>query len=520
MIITIPGGGGSLFQCFSQFIHGKLDLHLLIRQEVVQELLDNREKYHLPKRQADTDDTPYPPSLNESIESDDDFIGFHNADQINSLSQQILTQLQKSLTLIDKLPTSPIISPNIHLPQSTISPNSVNDFFSFHLDDLFVSPSSVFSIVSNSPSSFTSPTSLCTSIELNLNSHLNISPVSPQRSSIISYTPLTITNRINTSDIPPIRRCFRRLSSENILFSLEESPINTIDNNSSALISPTTNPSLGDSFLLKYPIDVTKSSPVFPISDTDIGVIKEFLQSFDEQGTLTHSTPTQVNSKKKNVHWAPSVEIEGILFIGHSWISYLENNFNKDRHNPNNDDIKFKRICLSKFEDLPSELERELRPDTTHVMVLYIFRQAYYRLRFTCQIKPHKYAKEYSVTFPDTSFRAEDSLPIINQMLLRVKNICPRAKLYILIPTFPDLYYYNVHLKLQSLIILFVKDKVHISISLIISNKTKGFKVSVVGVYSYISIILVVGAYSSHIHYSGCGGLIEFIIIPVVGACL
>ncbi|RXG73158.1 Pro-Pol polyprotein [Armadillidium vulgare] len=49
MMTTIPGGGDSLFQCFSQFLHGKLDLHLMIRQEVVQELLDNREKYHLPK---------------------------------------------------------------------------------------------------------------------------------------------------------------------------------------------------------------------------------------------------------------------------------------------------------------------------------------------------------------------------------------------------------------------------------------------------------------------------------------
>ncbi|RXG55504.1 hypothetical protein Avbf_15086 [Armadillidium vulgare] len=38
-----------------------------------------------------------------------------------------------------------------------------------------------------------------------------------------------------------------------------------------------------------------------------------------------------------------------ILFIGHSWISYLENNFNKDRHNPNNNDIKFKRIRLSRI---------------------------------------------------------------------------------------------------------------------------------------------------------------------------
>ncbi|RXG72039.1 hypothetical protein Avbf_01282 [Armadillidium vulgare] len=48
MMNTIPGGGDSLFQCFSQFLHGKLELHLLIRQEVVQELLDNREKYHIP----------------------------------------------------------------------------------------------------------------------------------------------------------------------------------------------------------------------------------------------------------------------------------------------------------------------------------------------------------------------------------------------------------------------------------------------------------------------------------------
>ncbi|KAL7632988.1 UNVERIFIED_CONTAM: hypothetical protein RMT77_016698 [Armadillidium vulgare] len=139
-----------------------------------------------------------------------------------------------------------------------------------------------------------------------------MSSVSSQQSSIVSYTPLTITNQINTSDIPPIRRCFRRLSSDNILFILEDSPINIVDNNISALVSSSINPSLDDSFLQKHPIESTKSSPVSPIIDTDIGVIQEFLQSFDEQGIFTHSTPTPIISKKKSVHWSPSVEIEGV----------------------------------------------------------------------------------------------------------------------------------------------------------------------------------------------------------------
>ncbi|KAL7643723.1 UNVERIFIED_CONTAM: hypothetical protein RMT77_005729 [Armadillidium vulgare] len=77
-------------------------------------------------------------------------------------------------------------------------------------------------------------------------------------------------------------------------------------------------------------------------------------------------------------------------------------------------------------------------------MVFSIFRLAYYRIRFTCQIKPRKYPKEYSVTFPDTSFRAEDALPTINQMWFRIKEVCPKAKLYLMIPPFPDLDYYNV----------------------------------------------------------------------------
>ncbi|KAL7644213.1 UNVERIFIED_CONTAM: hypothetical protein RMT77_005039 [Armadillidium vulgare] len=77
-------------------------------------------------------------------------------------------------------------------------------------------------------------------------------------------------------------------------------------------------------------------------------------------------------------------------------------------------------------------------------MVFSIFRLAYYRLHFTYQSQPHKNAKEYSVTFPDTSFRAEHALPTINQMLMQIKNICPKAKLYLMIPPFPDLDYYNV----------------------------------------------------------------------------
>lgn len=43
-----PGGGDSLFQCFSYYLHGHFDSHIQIREEVVEELLNNRQKYHLP----------------------------------------------------------------------------------------------------------------------------------------------------------------------------------------------------------------------------------------------------------------------------------------------------------------------------------------------------------------------------------------------------------------------------------------------------------------------------------------
>ncbi|KAB7503019.1 Longitudinals lacking protein-like [Armadillidium nasatum] len=131
-----------------------------------------------------------------------------------------------------------------------------------------------------------------------------------------------------------------------------------------------------------------------------------------------------------------------VLLIGHSWISYLEDNYNPYVHNPGNHEVKFKRIMFSKFEDIPTALERELRPSTTHVIVFSIFRHAYKRMTLTRKGKSHK---QYSVTFPDPDYRAESSVPIIKEMLMQIKNICPQAQLYIMIPVFPDLPYYNIY---------------------------------------------------------------------------
>ncbi|KAL7642325.1 UNVERIFIED_CONTAM: hypothetical protein RMT77_006886 [Armadillidium vulgare] len=247
------------------------------------------------------------------MDSDDDFIGFDSTDQINYLSQQLLTQLNKSLKLIDELNTSPVISPVNLLPQITVTQSCSNNTFSPNLNELFISPSPNFSSVPNSVSSpFTPFTSSFTAVDLNLNFYSNISPISPLQPSIISYTPLTITNQMNTPNILPVRRCFRRLSSENIIFNLEDSQNDTIDNNLPTLSSPSLIPSLDDTFLQEHPIHLTESSPVSLVTDTDINVIQEFLQSFDEQGKCTHSTPTPVISKPKKVRWSPSIEIEGV----------------------------------------------------------------------------------------------------------------------------------------------------------------------------------------------------------------
>ena len=199
------------------------------------------------------------------------------------------------------------------MPQITVTQSCSNDTFSPNLNELFISPSPNFSSVPNSVSSpFTPFTSSFTAVDLNLNSYSNISPISPLQPSIISYTPLTITHQTNPPNILPVRRCFRRLSSENIIFNLEDSQNDTIDNNLPTLSSPSLIPSLDDTFLQEHPIHLTESSPVSSVTDTDINVIQEFLQSFDEQGKRAHSTPTPVISKPKKVRWSPSIEIEGV----------------------------------------------------------------------------------------------------------------------------------------------------------------------------------------------------------------
>ena len=48
--MEVPGGGDSLFQCFSHFKHGTIKYHLKIREAVTNELIAHRERYHLPGR--------------------------------------------------------------------------------------------------------------------------------------------------------------------------------------------------------------------------------------------------------------------------------------------------------------------------------------------------------------------------------------------------------------------------------------------------------------------------------------
>ncbi|KAL7644727.1 UNVERIFIED_CONTAM: hypothetical protein RMT77_004540 [Armadillidium vulgare] len=139
-----------------------------------------------------------------------------------------------------------------------------------------------------------------------------LSPVSPQQSSIISYTPLTITNQLITSELHPVRRCFRRLSSENIIFNLEDSQTSVSNNVNDRLVNSPIAPSLDDSFLKNHPMQTTTSSPINSSSTTELGscIIHSFLQAFDEQGAFIHSTPTP---SIKSVHWAPSIKLEEII---------------------------------------------------------------------------------------------------------------------------------------------------------------------------------------------------------------
>ncbi|KAB7496492.1 hypothetical protein Anas_05197 [Armadillidium nasatum] len=130
---------------------------------------------------------------------------------------------------------------------------------------------------------------------------------------------------------------------------------------------------------------------------------------------------------------------------------------------------------FSKFEDIPTALERELRPSTTHVIVFSIFRHAYKRMTLTRKGKSHK---QYSVTFPNPDYRAESSVPIIKEMLMQIKNICPQAQLYIMIPVFPDLPYYNIYRNIKfaptenyyKYVEIANEDKLEMSITNILSN--------------------------------------------------
>ena len=46
----MPGGGDSLFQCFSQWLYGTADQHVVLRQQLVDDLLTHQKEYRLPPR--------------------------------------------------------------------------------------------------------------------------------------------------------------------------------------------------------------------------------------------------------------------------------------------------------------------------------------------------------------------------------------------------------------------------------------------------------------------------------------
>src|SRR5215469_1090117 len=57
--VKIPGGGDSLFQCLSLFLHGNQDEHLKIREQVMIYLQENRKLYNIPTGRSQVEITRY-----------------------------------------------------------------------------------------------------------------------------------------------------------------------------------------------------------------------------------------------------------------------------------------------------------------------------------------------------------------------------------------------------------------------------------------------------------------------------
>lgn len=127
--------------------------------------------------------------------------------------------------------------------------------------------------------------------------------------------------------------------------------------------------------------------------------------------------------------------------IGHSWISYLESSHNSYLHNTTGFDVKFLQVPFSQFEDIPKCIPENIDLDTTYVFVFSLYRMAYDRLVFRDNEGrlPH-----YAIFLPNERFRAEYAIPYISEILHAILKTAPKATVYFVIPTMPDLHYYNM----------------------------------------------------------------------------
>src|SRR5215469_1868630 len=57
--VKLPGGGDSLFQCLSLFMHGNSDEHLKIREQVMMHIQENRKMYNIPTGRSQVEITRY-----------------------------------------------------------------------------------------------------------------------------------------------------------------------------------------------------------------------------------------------------------------------------------------------------------------------------------------------------------------------------------------------------------------------------------------------------------------------------
>lgn len=127
--------------------------------------------------------------------------------------------------------------------------------------------------------------------------------------------------------------------------------------------------------------------------------------------------------------------------IGHSWVSHLESAYERDKRNLAGHDLEFCRISLPRFEDIPKCVPwSRINSETTHVLVFSLYRMAFDRMVFRSK---DGRLPEHAISMPNLDFRAEDAIKPIIGILTTILKLAPRAQVYFIIPTMPDLHYYN-----------------------------------------------------------------------------